>query len=133
MLDLKRCVIALGKNIKVIESEKGKVTLKNDIILRALRRNKEYEESVKKSICLMKEIKRVYINYDKLSLVIYYDYVSLSEKKVVNWVKEILEILLDNYEELIDFLKYNKKEDLCDFIFLKLRKDYRLDKYNLKG
>lgn len=133
MLDLKRCVIGLGKNIKVIKSEQGKVTLKNDIILRALRENKEYEESVKKSICLMKEIKKVCVNYDKLNLVIYYDYVSLSEKKVVNWVKEILEILLDNYEELINFLKYNKREDLYGFIFLKLRKDYRLDKYNIKG
>ncbi len=37
MLDLKRCAIKMASNIKVVDSKRGKVTLKNDLILRGLK------------------------------------------------------------------------------------------------
>lgn len=46
MLDLKRCAIKMASNIKVVDSKRGKVTLKNDLILRGLRNNCEYEELI---------------------------------------------------------------------------------------
>ena len=59
MLDLKRCAIKMASNVKVVDSKRGKVTLKNDLILRGLRNNCEYEEIIKEAIMLMKEIIRL--------------------------------------------------------------------------
>ena len=52
MLDLKRCAIKMASNIKVVDSKRGKVTLKNDLILRGLRNNCEYEELIKEEMCI---------------------------------------------------------------------------------
>ena len=61
MLDLKRCAIKMASNIKVVDSKRGKVTLKNDLILRGLRNNCEYEELTKialnKTYKLIRKIK----------------------------------------------------------------------------
>ena len=70
MLDLKRCAIKMASNIKVVDSKRGKVTLKNDLILRGLRNNCEYEELIKEAIMTMKEINKVEFFYEKLNLVI---------------------------------------------------------------
>ena len=94
MLDLKRCAIKMASNIKVVDSKRGKVTLKNDLILRGLRNNCEYEELIKEAIMTMKEINKVEFFYEKLNLVISYDCTVTSEKKVVIWIKSIIEIFL---------------------------------------
>ena len=70
MLDLKRCAIKMASNIKVVDSKRGKVTLKNDLILRGLRNNCEYEELIKEAIMTMKEINKVEFFYEKLNLII---------------------------------------------------------------
>ncbi|MCX0362235.1 hypothetical protein LI034_14645, partial [Clostridium perfringens] len=112
MLDLKRCAIKMASNIKVVDSKRGKVTLKNDLILRGLRNNCEYEELIKEAIMTMKEINKVEFFYEKLNLVISYDCTVTSEKKVVIWIKSIIEIILDNYEELKSIVEKNNKEEV---------------------
>ncbi|TBX08431.1 hypothetical protein ACSW9K_06275 [Clostridium perfringens] len=132
MLDLKRCAIKMASNIKVVDSKRGKVTLKNDLILRGLRNNCEYEELIKEAIMTMKEINKVEFFYEKLNLVIYYNCTVTSEKKVVIWIKSIIEIILDNYEELKSIVEKNNKEELINFILPELKKEINLNKYKVK-
>ncbi|ELC8412514.1 hypothetical protein QYB51_000742 [Clostridium perfringens] len=132
MLDLKRCAIKMASNIKVVDSKRGKVTLRNDLILRGLRNNIEYEELIKEAIMTMKEINKVEFFYEKLNLVISYDYTVTSEKKVVIWIKSIIEIILDNYEELKSIVEKNNKEELINFILPELKKEINLNKYKVK-
>ncbi|EGT5620013.1 TPA: hypothetical protein I9148_002960 [Clostridium perfringens] len=132
MLDLKRCAIRMASNIKVVDSKRGKVTLKNDLILRGLRNNSEYEEVIKEAIMTMKEINRVEFFYEKLNLIISYDCTVISEKKVVSWIKSIIEIILDNYEELKSIVEKNNKEELINFILPELKKEINLNKYKVK-
>ncbi|EPB8147561.1 hypothetical protein M3X99_01915 [Clostridium perfringens] len=132
MLDLKRCAIKMASNIKVVDSKRGKVTLKNDLILRGLRNNIEYEELIKEAIMTMKEINKVEFFYEKLNLVISYDCTVTSEKKVVIWIKSIIEIILDNYEELKSIVEKNNKEELINFILPELKKEINLNKYKVK-
>lgn len=132
MLDLKRCAIKMASNIKVVDSKRGKVTLKNDLILRGLRNNSEYEELIKESIMTMKEISKVEFFYEKLNLVISYDCTVTSEKKVVIWIKSIIEIILDNYEEVKSLVEKNNKEELINFILPELKKEINLNKYRVR-
>lgn len=132
MLDLKRCAIKMASNIKVVDSKRGEVTLKNDLILRGLRNNSEYEELIKESIMTMKEINKVEFFYKKLNLVISYDCTVTSEKKVVIWIKSIIEIILDNYEEVKTFVEENNKDELMKFILPELKKEINLSKYRVK-
>lgn len=132
MLDLKRCAIKMASNIKVVDSKRGKVTLKNDLILRGLRNNSEYEEFIKEAIMTMKEISKVEFFYEKLNLIISYDYTVTSEKKVVGWIKSIIEIILDNYEEVKSLVEKNNKEELINFILPELKKEINLNKYRVK-
>lgn len=132
MLDLKRCAIKMASNIKVVDSKRGKVTLKNDLILRGLRNNSEYEELIKEAIMTMKEISKVEFFYEKLNLIISYDYTVTSEKKVVGWIKSIIEIILDNYEELKSIVEKNNKEELINFILPELKKEINLNKYRVR-
>ncbi|MCX0415434.1 hypothetical protein ACSW86_08915 [Clostridium perfringens] len=132
MLDLKRCAIKMASNIKVVDSKRGKVTLKNDLILRGLRNSCEYEELIKEAIMTMKEINKVEFFYEKLNLVISYDCTVTSEKKVVIWIKSIIEIILDNYEELKSIVEKNNKEELINFILPELKKEINLNKYKVK-
>lgn len=132
MLDLKRCAIKMASNIKVVDSKRGKVTLKNDLILRGLRNNIEYDELIKEAIMTMKEINKVEFFYEKLNLVIYYDCTVISEKKVVIWIKSIIEIILDNYEELKSIVEKNNKEELINFILPELKKEINSNKYKVK-
>lgn len=132
MLDLKRCAIKMASNIKVVDSKRGKVTLKNDLILRGLRNNCEYEELIKEAIMTMKDISNVEFFYEKLNLVISYDCTVTSEKKVVSWIKSIIEIILDNYEELKSIVEKNNKEELINFILPELKKEINLNKYKVK-
>lgn len=132
MLDLKRCAIKMASNIKVVDSKRGEVTLKNDLILRGLRNNSEYEELIKESIMTMKEINKVEFFYKKLNLVISYDCTVTSEKKVVIWIKSIIEIILDNYEEVKTFVEENNKDELMKFILPELKKEINLNKYRVK-
>ena len=132
MLDLKRCAIKMASNIKIVDSKKGKVTLKNDLILRGLSNNREYEELIKEAIMTMKEINKVEFFYEKLNLVISYDCTVTSEKKVVIWIKSIIEIILDNYEELKSIVEKNNKEELINFILPELKKEINLNKYKVK-
>lgn len=132
MLDLKRCAIKMASNIKVVDSKRGEVTLKNDLILRGLRNNSEYEELIKESIMTMKEINKVEFFYKKLNLVISYDCTVTSEKKVVIWIKSIIEIILDNYEEVKNFVEENNKDELMKFILPELKKEINLNKYRVK-
>ena len=132
MLDLKRCAIKMASNIKVVDSKRGKVTLKNDLILRGLRNNIEYDELIKEAIMTMKEINKVEFFYEKLNLVISYDCTVTSEKKVVIWIKSIIEIILDNYEELKSIVEKNNKEELINFILPELKKEINLNKYKVK-
>ena len=132
MLDLKRCAIKMASNIKVVDSKRGKVTLKNDLILRGLSNNREYEELIKEAIMTMKEINKVEFFYKKLNLIISYDCTIISEKKVVCWIKSIIEIILDNYEEVKSFVENNNKEGLMSFILPELKKEINLNKYRVK-
>ena len=132
MLDLKRCAIKMASNIKVVDSKRGKVTLKNDLILRGLSNNREYEELIKEAIMTMKEINKVEFFYKKLNLIISYDCTIISEKKVVCWIKSIIEIILDNYEEVKSFAENNNKEGLMSFILPELKKEINLNKYKVK-
>lgn len=132
MLDLKRCAIKMASNIKVVDSKRGKVTLKNDLILRGLRNNCEYEELIKEAIMTMKEISKVEFFYEKLNLIISYDYTVTSEKKVVGWIKSIIEIILDNYEEVKSLVEKNNKEELINFILPELKKEINLNKYRVR-
>ncbi|EOU1699511.1 hypothetical protein LTX14_000653 [Clostridium perfringens] len=132
MLDLKRCAIKMASNIKVVDSKRGKVTLKNDLILRGLRNNCEYEELIKEAIMTMKEISKVEFFYEKLNLNISYDYTVTSEKKVVGWIKSIIEIILDNYEEVKSIVEKNNKEELINFILPELKKEINLNKYKVR-
>ncbi|TGY42930.1 hypothetical protein [Clostridium perfringens] len=132
MLDLKRCAIKMASNIKVVDSKRGKVTLKNDLILRGLRNNCEYEELIKEAIMTMKEISKVEFFYEKLNLIISYDYTVTSEKKVVGWIKSIIEIILDNYEEVKSLVEKNNKEELINFILPELKKEINLNKYKVR-
>ncbi|EGT3605239.1 hypothetical protein FKF97_02225 [Clostridium perfringens] len=132
MLDLKRCAIKMASNIKVVDSKRGKVTLKNDLILRGLRNNSEYEELIKEAIMTMKEISKVEFFYEKLNLNISYDYTVTSEKKVVGWIKSIIEIILDNYEEVKSLVEKNNKEELINFILPELKKEINLNKYRVR-
>ncbi|AMN36028.1 hypothetical protein ACSXC4_06430 [Clostridium perfringens] len=132
MLDLKRCAIKMASNIKVVDSKRGKVTLKNDLILRGLRNNSEYEELIKEAIMTMKEISKVEFFYEKLNLIISYDYTVTSEKKVVGWIKSIIEIILDNYEEVKSLVEKNNKEELINFILPELKKEINLNKYRVR-
>lgn len=131
MLDLKRCAIKMASNIKVVDSKRGKVTLKNDLILRGLSNNREYEELIKEAIMTMKEINKVEFFYKKLNLIISYDCTVISEKKVVCWIKSIIEIILDNYEEVKSFAENNNKEGLMSFILPELKKEINLNKYKV--
>ncbi|HAT4282799.1 TPA: hypothetical protein I9088_000663 [Clostridium perfringens] len=131
MLDLKRCAIKMASNIKVVDSKRGKVTLKNDLILRGLSNNREYEEIIKEAIMTMKEINKVEFFYKKLNLIISYDCTIISEKKVVCWIKSIIEIILDNYEEVKSFAENNNKEGLMSFILPELKKEINLNKYRV--
>ncbi|MDK0708384.1 hypothetical protein P5E62_12580 [Clostridium perfringens] len=132
MLDLKRCAIRMASNIKVVDSKRGKVILKNDLILRGLRNNSEYEELIKEAIMTMKEISKVEFFYEKLNLIISYDCTVTSEKKVVSWIKSIIEIILDNYEEVKNLVEKNNKEELINFILPELKKEINLNKYKVK-
>ncbi|HFD2044298.1 TPA: hypothetical protein ACF2DM_001113 [Clostridium perfringens] len=131
MLDLKRCAIKMASNIKVVDSKRGKVTLKNDLILRGLSNNREYEELIKEAIMTMKEINKVEFFYKKLNLIISYDCTVISEKKVVCWIKSIIEIILDNYEEVKSFAENKNKEGLMSFILPELKKEINLNKYRV--
>ncbi|RUR40647.1 hypothetical protein ELS18_05350 [Clostridium perfringens] len=131
MLDLKRCAIKMASNIKVVDSKRGKVVLKNDLILRGLSNNREYEELIKESIMTMKEINKVEFFYKKLNLIISYDCTIISEKKVVCWIKSIIEIILDNYEEVKSFAENKNKEGLMSFILPELKKEINLNKYRV--
>ncbi|MBS5967691.1 MAG: hypothetical protein KIB11_01030 [Clostridium perfringens] len=131
MLDLKRCAIKMASNIKVVDSKRGKVTLKNDLILRGISNNREYEELIKEAIMTMKEINKVEFFYKKLNLIISYDCTIISEKKVVCWIKSIIEIILDNYEEVKSFAENNNKEGLMSFILPELKKEINLNKYRV--
>lgn len=131
MLDLKRCAIKMASNIKVVDSKRGKVVLKNDLILRGLSNNREYEEIIKEAIMTMKEINKVEFFYKKLNLIISYDCTVISEKKVVCWIKSIIEIILDNYEELKSIVEKNNKEELINFILPELKKEINLNKYRV--
>ncbi|HAT4245103.1 TPA: hypothetical protein I9059_000236 [Clostridium perfringens] len=131
MLDLKRCAIKMASNIKVVDSKRGKVVLKNDLILRGLSNNREYEEHIKEAIMTMKEINKVEFFYKKLNLIISYDCTIISEKKVVCWIKSIIEIILDNYEEVKSFAENNNKEGLMSFILPELKKEINLNKYRV--
>lgn len=131
MLDLKRCAIKMASNIKVVDSKRGKVVLKNDLILRGLLNNREYEELIKEAIMIMKEINKVEFFYKKLNLIISYDCTVISEKKVVCWIKSIIEIILDNYEEVKSFTENNNKEGLMSFILPELKKEINLNKYRV--
>lgn len=131
MLDLKRCAIKMASNIKVVDSKRGKVTLRNDLILRGLSNNREYEELIKEAIMTMKEINKVEFFYKKLNLIISYDCTIISEKKVVCWIKSIIEIILDNYEEVKSFAENNNKEGLMSFILPELKKEINLNKYRV--
>ena len=131
MLDLKRCAIKMASNIKVVDSKRGKVILKNDLILRGLSNNREYEELIKEAIMTMKEINKVEFFYKKLNLIISYDCTIISEKKVVCWIKSIIEIILDNYEEVKSFAENKNKEGLMSFILPELKKEINLNKYRV--
>ena len=131
MLDLKRCAIKMASNIKVVDSKRGKVTLKNELILRGLSNNREYEELIKEAIMTMKEINKVEFFYKKLNLIISYDCTIISEKKVVCWIKSIIEIILDNYEEVKSFAENKNKEGLMSFILPELKKEINLNKYRV--
>ncbi|ELC8441369.1 hypothetical protein QYB59_000367 [Clostridium perfringens] len=129
MFDLKRCAIKMASNIKVVESRRGKVILKNDLILKGLLRNKEYEKLVGRLIKMMREINKVEFLYDDLKIVISYDWTRTSEKKVVNWIKLIIEILIDNYEEIKNFIERNNKEELIKFIEHQVKNEIKFIKY----
>lgn len=131
MLDLKRCAIKMASNIKVVDSKRGKVVLKNDLILRGLSNNREYEELIKEAIMTMKEINKVEFFYKKLNLIISYDCTIISEKKVVCWIKSIIEIILDHYEEVKSFAENKNKEGLMSFILPELKKEINLNKYRV--
>ena len=79
----------------------------------------------------MKEINRVEFFYEKLNLIISYDCTVISEKKVVNWIKSIIEIILDNYEEVKSFAENKNKEGLMSFILPELKKEINLNKYKV--
>lgn len=125
MFDLKRCAIKMASNIKVSESRRGKVFLKNDLIIKGLLKNKDYEELVSKSIFIMDGIKKVDFDYINMRVVISYDYFRLSEKKVVNWIKYIIELLVDNYEDIKKFIEGKNKEKLIKLIEPQLKKEVR--------
>lgn len=129
MFDLKKCAIKMASNIKVVESRRGKVILKNDLILKGLLRNKGYEELVGRLIKMMREINKVEFLYDDLKLVISYDWTRTSEKKVVNWIKLIIEILVDNYEEIKNFIERNNKKELIKFIEHQVKSEIKFMKY----
>lgn len=123
MFDLKRCAIKMASNIKVLESKRGKVFLKNDLIMKGLLKNKEYEELVIKSVFLMEGIKGIDFDYDNMKTIISYDYITLTEKNVVKWIKLIIEVLLDNYEDIKKYVDENNKDRLISFIESKLKKE----------
>ena len=129
MLDLKRCAIKMASNIKVVDSKRGKVTLRNDLILRGLSNNREYEELIKEAIMTMKEINKVEFFYKKLNLIISYDCTIISEKKGCEALSEI--VLKDNYEEVKSFAENNNKEGLMSFILPELKKEINLNKYRV--
>lgn len=129
MFDLKRCAIKMASNIKVVESKRGKVVLKNDLILKGLLRNKEYAELVERLIKKMREINKVEFLYDDLKLALSYDWTRTSEKKVVNWIKLIIEILLRNYEEIKNFIENNNKEELIKFIERQVKNEVKFMRY----
>lgn len=125
MFDLKRCAIRMASNIKITESKRGKVFLKNDLILRGIIRNSDYEEIIRKSILIMNGIKKVEFNYDDLRVIISYDYNRLSEKKVVSWIKLIIEVIVDNYEESKKYIENNNKEALIRLIEPQLKNEVK--------
>lgn len=112
MFDLKRCAIKMASNIKVEESKRGKVVLKNDLILKGILKNSDYEDLIIKSIFIMNGINKVDFNYQNLRVIISYDYNKLSESRVVNWIKTIIEVIIDNYEEVKKCIENNNKESL---------------------
>lgn len=123
MFDLKRCAIKMASNIKVLESKRGKVFLKNDLIMKGLLKNKEYEELVIKSVFLMEGIKGIDFDYDNMKTIISYDYITLTKKNFVKWIKLIIEVLLDNYEDIKKCVDENNKDRLISFIESKLKKE----------
>ena len=51
---------------------------------------------------------------------------------MVIWIKSIIEIILDNYEELKSIVEKNSKEELINFILPELKKEINLNKYKVK-
>lgn len=123
MFDLKRCAIKMASNINVLESKRGKVFLKNDLIMKGLLKNKKYESITIKILFQIDGIRNIYFDYENMKTIIIYDDEKISENAIVKYLKFIIELIIYNYKDIKNIFYGNNEELFLDFIKLSLIKE----------
>ncbi|MPQ45072.1 hypothetical protein [Clostridium tarantellae] len=88
----------------------GEIAFKNDMLMKLINKNKEYEKLILESISLLKGIDKINFNYDKKIIILNYDIYILSENKVLNWIQQVVDVVKENYKEIINNLNKDSKK-----------------------
>lgn len=115
MFNLKNYILKQSLNVKVVKSNLGQVTLKADIIMKIISDYKQYENLIKKSIRVLHSIYITSFDYENNVIIVNYNEHEIKENKVLEWIKIVINVLIDNYDLIKKYIETDK-ENLVDII-----------------
>lgn len=103
MLTIKNKIVKKLIEFKILRSIPGRMRLKSRAPEAIYSQAEEYDNYLKKAICLLDGIEDVEINYSIGTALIQYDIEKTYELKVLNWINKIIEVGIRNQEEIMEY------------------------------
>lgn len=112
MKSIKNIIAKKTIKFKIIESLKGKLTIKIDTVFKAKDELNSYDYLLKRIPNIINGINEVSLNYKDLVVIINYDDKKINEERILEILEISKELVIDNLEYIEDNYEENLEEML---------------------
>lgn len=108
----KKLIISKLSKIKIVESKRGMLTVKLDILEKIPEEYVFYKRYLKDALNILEGVEDASINLNLSQITIIYNENLLSRDRLLSWIEKIKEIGLKNY----DFIEQNGQNNLDEVV-----------------
>lgn len=108
----KKLIISKLSKIKIVESKRGVLTVKLDILEKIPEEYMFYQTYLKDALNILEGVEDVSVNLNLSQITIIYNENLLSRDRLLSWIEKIKEIGLKNY----DFIEQNGQNNLDEVV-----------------
>lgn len=108
----KKLIISKLSKIKIVESKRGALTVKLDILEKIPEEYMFYQTYLKDALNILEGVEDASVNLNLSQITIIYNENLLSRDRLLSWIEKIKEIGLKNY----DFIEQNGQNNLDEVV-----------------